>query len=245
MSFYIYKDEQQLGPYDEESIVEQIQAGTIGPDVFGIRTGDSQWEKLSTLFPQMRFVQQPGTDFGPQPLASVSARMPEYRRTLWLKLIFGALVLAAVGSCIAATYYLNSMPSDPEFDKKYPWIGLIAILVRNFRVGAFLFGVFAVLGLMVAFKKSLIESNPLRIALRSIFVLVMLAGTISVLAGIGSFLFFDGVRANSADPSARKYDGVVNATRQYQGFVVWGQLGLGVLLFGASGLLMTKSRRNS
>jgi hypothetical protein len=52
MSIYIYKNNQQSGPFEEAKVVEMLKNGQILPSDWGFRQGAKEWQKLSVLFPQ-------------------------------------------------------------------------------------------------------------------------------------------------------------------------------------------------
>lgn len=49
MPIYLYKDNQQVGPYDEQEIRDWIQSGVCSPNDPGIREGMTEWKPLSAL----------------------------------------------------------------------------------------------------------------------------------------------------------------------------------------------------
>lgn len=51
MSFYIYKNNEQLGPYEESYVVDAIRQGRFSTSDLACRAGDTQWLPLSSLFP--------------------------------------------------------------------------------------------------------------------------------------------------------------------------------------------------
>ena len=53
MPIYIYKNNQQLGPFEESQVLEMLGSGQISPNDMGIRQGESQWQPLQNLFPRV------------------------------------------------------------------------------------------------------------------------------------------------------------------------------------------------
>jgi hypothetical protein len=51
MSIYIYKNNQQSGPFEEAQVLEMLKNGQISPDDFGFRQGAKEWQKVSAYFP--------------------------------------------------------------------------------------------------------------------------------------------------------------------------------------------------
>lgn len=58
MRFYIYKNNQQFGPYEESAVVEWLRNGQCSPSDLAIREGMNEWQPLGTL------VQMPVTTSG-------------------------------------------------------------------------------------------------------------------------------------------------------------------------------------
>ncbi|MBK8149492.1 MAG: DUF4339 domain-containing protein [Acidobacteria bacterium] len=244
MAVYFYKDNQQLGPYEEEVVVGWLRAGTLTPEVMGIRTGETQWTKLGTLFPQAMPEPKPDSVVGIPPTAAISKTEPESRNTLWLKLLCGFCFLVALTVFLSATYYSYVIPTDSNTIHKYPAMILVQIIVRNIQIGTFLSGFFIILAILCAFKSTLIDSNQIRVGLRAVFVLVLLAGCVAILSGIGSYLTFRMNAETSPYEATRAYHVAENRIGPFRKLAVLGPLGVGVVIFGASGLFMTKRRRN-
>jgi GYF domain 2 len=51
MQIYINKNNQQLGPFDEEKVKEMLAKGEISLNDLGIRQGDVNWQELGAMFP--------------------------------------------------------------------------------------------------------------------------------------------------------------------------------------------------
>lgn len=51
MSFYIYKNNEQIGPLDDSVVEEGLRAGRFSPLDLASRDGATGWESLSTFFP--------------------------------------------------------------------------------------------------------------------------------------------------------------------------------------------------
>ena len=54
MSIFVNKDNQQLGPYEDHIVIDQLKSGMLSPNDLGIREGDSAWQKLGDMFPTVR-----------------------------------------------------------------------------------------------------------------------------------------------------------------------------------------------
>jgi hypothetical protein len=52
MSFYIYKNNQQSGPFEEAKILEWLREGKLSTEDLGCRAGATEWQALKILFPQ-------------------------------------------------------------------------------------------------------------------------------------------------------------------------------------------------
>ena len=51
MQVYIYRNNNQSGPHDEEVIKGQLRSGGLSPTDRGCRVGDTQWVQLGDMFP--------------------------------------------------------------------------------------------------------------------------------------------------------------------------------------------------
>lgn len=51
MSIYIFKNNQQEGPFEEAKVLEMLKSGQLSPNDMGIRQGGKDWQKLGSLFP--------------------------------------------------------------------------------------------------------------------------------------------------------------------------------------------------
>lgn len=51
MLFYIYKDNEQLGPYEESFVLDAIRQGRFSTNDLACRDGETEWRSLDTLFP--------------------------------------------------------------------------------------------------------------------------------------------------------------------------------------------------
>jgi hypothetical protein len=51
MSLYVYKDGQQLGPYDDEAILQSLRNGAFTSADLASRDGQGDWRPLSFYFP--------------------------------------------------------------------------------------------------------------------------------------------------------------------------------------------------
>lgn len=57
MPIYVNKNDQQLGPYEEHVVMDQLRSGQLSPTDLGIRQGDSAWQSLGDLFPGVAYEQ--------------------------------------------------------------------------------------------------------------------------------------------------------------------------------------------
>ena len=51
MSLYIFKEGQQLGPYDDEAVLQSLRNGAFTPADLASREGQGDWRPLSFYFP--------------------------------------------------------------------------------------------------------------------------------------------------------------------------------------------------
>ena len=66
MSIYLYKNNRQTGPFEENNILEWLKNGQLAAEDFACRYGANEWKPLKILFPQIN--QVPMQSF---PLANV------------------------------------------------------------------------------------------------------------------------------------------------------------------------------
>lgn len=53
MQIYINKNGQQFGPFDEAKVLEMLRSGKLLPTDLGIEHGQTNWQKLEVIFPQL------------------------------------------------------------------------------------------------------------------------------------------------------------------------------------------------
>ena len=51
MSLYVYRNNEQLGPYPDEQVASGLRDGSFFPNDLGCREGMTEWQTLSILFP--------------------------------------------------------------------------------------------------------------------------------------------------------------------------------------------------
>jgi hypothetical protein len=100
MSIYIYKNNQQTGPFEEGKVLEWLANGQLSPEDLAVKQGESQWKPLKDLFlgaPQKMPESQTG--FSSPNIPSVAGNLPQKsgsKTFLFLLLGFGALFLIVV-----------------------------------------------------------------------------------------------------------------------------------------------------
>ena len=53
MPIYINKNNQQSGPYEDHVVIDQLRNGMLSPNDLGIRHGESTWQRLGDMFPNV------------------------------------------------------------------------------------------------------------------------------------------------------------------------------------------------
>ena len=53
MPIYINKDGQQSGPYEDHVVIDQLNNGSLSPNDLGVRHGDTAWQRLGEMFPDV------------------------------------------------------------------------------------------------------------------------------------------------------------------------------------------------
>ena len=100
MQIYINKNGQQLGPFEENAVLQMLQNGQVSASDLGIRQGETQWRRLDNLFPNANsFAKNP-----PPPMNKQSLPPPPKKSGLKVLLAvlagFGLLSVFAVGGII-------------------------------------------------------------------------------------------------------------------------------------------------
>lgn len=250
---YIYKNNQQSGPYEEHLVLDQLRSGLLKPEDMAIRQGDSQWQTLQEMFPQVSGAAPPTpVEFAARPAEraapAVSSREPEsqYRNTILQKIFFGLCFLGAVGILAATVYYIFSFGSSGNLEADLSRMSF-RDLGKYAAIGMFVGGFFMFLAFLLSFKRKLIRSNGARIALRVFFVLVLLAGLGSAAFGAISYLTYSAptmTKASESNELLRALEAGSAATGPYETAAIALPIGAGLFLFGLSGVLMTKRARD-
>lgn len=129
MQLYIYKNNQQTGPFDEESVLGELRSGTLSPDDLGIRPGEANWQRLGDIFagriPELAvFASAPqtasaGQNFAPGASAPKKAS-GGCRVALGLFMLSLGLLMTVGGAGFAvATPFIYSMPLCPIAEEDY------------------------------------------------------------------------------------------------------------------------------
>jgi hypothetical protein len=58
MAIYVYKNNEQLGPYEDSSVAESLRNGYFSSDDMACYAGSTSWVPLGSLFPQETAAQQ-------------------------------------------------------------------------------------------------------------------------------------------------------------------------------------------
>ncbi len=253
MSIYIHRNGQQFGPFEDQQVIEQLRSGQFSPDDMGIHQGETEWKKLSVMFPNATPTQAPFAAIPPPPVPEPEAAVPVehesvYRGTAIQKIFFGlCLLVAVVGFGAAAYYFYTLMGSTGDLQADLSRLGY-RILARNAAGGLLVGAFFAFLAFVLTFKRKLIRSNGPRIALRVIFILILLVGIGSLAYGAISYLTYSAPYSSSKKPSESNelleaLEKGSEAIAPYEMAVIFVPIGAGLFLFGLSGVLMTKKLR--
>ena len=253
MPIYIHKNNQQSGPYEEHLILDQLKSGLLRPDDMAIRQGDSQWQPLRTMFPQVanvpteRPVPLAASAGAPVTPARPTEPEPQYRKTTLQKIFFGLCFLGSVVILAAAVYYIFTFGSSGNLEADLSRLGF-RDLAKYLAIGTFVGGFFMFLAFLLSFKRKLIRSNGARIALRALFVLILIAGLGSLGFGAFSYLNYSPpasfTGASSSNDLLRALESSSAATGPYETAAIALPIGAGLFLFGLSGILMAKRARD-
>jgi hypothetical protein len=250
MAIYIFKNGQQSGPYEERLIEDQLKNGLLLPDDMGIRQGEKEWQKLGTMFPNAAAAASFAA-IPPPPVVETASAAPVqyeavYRGTTLQKIFFGLCLLIAIVAFGGAAYYFYSLmgsTGDLQAD-----LGRVSyrILARNAAAGILVGGFFTLLAFALTFKRKLIRSNGLRIALRVVFILILLVGLGNLAFAAVSYLTYSAPYSSTKTESNELLQALEQGTAAvgpYEMAVIFLPIGAGLFLFGLSGILMTKKLR--
>jgi hypothetical protein len=108
MSIYIYKNNQQMGPFEEERVLEMLKSGELSANDMAVPQGDKDWQKLGSLFPNAS--NQP-----PAAVATVNQPAPKKSRK-GLLLGCGSFFLIAllVTGVLGFLAFRNLRPPDSQ-----------------------------------------------------------------------------------------------------------------------------------
>ena len=255
MSIYIHKNGQQFGPFEEQQVIDELRSGQFAPDDMGIRQGETEWKKLSAMFPSTAPTQAPFAAIPPPPVSVQTAAPAEpvqyeavYRGTTIQKLFFGLCLLVAVTAFgVAGFYFYSMLGSSGDLQADLSRMSY-RILWRNAAGGILVGAFFAFLAFALTFKRKLIRSNGPRIALRVFFILALLVGLGNVAFAAASYFMYSApysspTRSGESNELLRALEEGSAAVAPYETAVIFLPIGGGLFLFGLSGILMTKKLR--
>lgn len=127
MQLYIYRNGQQMGPFDENDVLERLRNRSLSPEDLGIRVGESNWSRLGDIFAGRLPSPEPVTSFSPPQAAGQAFVSPGAtpkatggcRKPLgWIVLIVGLLMFLGGGLVAVATPFGYSTMSCDVADQK-------------------------------------------------------------------------------------------------------------------------------
>jgi hypothetical protein len=238
MPIYINRNGEQTGPFDDRVIIERLHSGHLSPGDLAIRTGDSQWQTLDSLFPDA--VARPVATS----LSAVSLTDPQYRNTVFARIFFGLCLLVEIVISAALAYYFYGV-IDPSrkvttlLDRTV--IGILLIMLSGNLVGTFV----TLLAFAMSFKRKIIRSNGLRLSIRIVSILILLTGFGNV--AFWGYRLYETNHAYNLTNINRSDSVVIFGL--YDMMVPYGvgliifPIAVGLVLFGLSGILMTQRAR--
>jgi hypothetical protein len=266
MQLYIFRNNQQLGPFEENVVLDQLRNGQLSPDDLGIREGDSNWLRLGDIFAGRIQYNESAPAFAPhaaQPEGGFAVRAPSsggpnattgnaaplFRKTLLHKIFFGLCTLGALVIAVGAIAYwrLQLGPSGDLMTDlgNAPFRGLAVYAGIGFAVMA----VLSFLAFLLTFKRKIIASGGLRIALRIFFILPLIIGLVFMAYSVFSYLNWSpaasSLRLQKGDPGyemLEKLDQSEAIAGPLTGLVLFLPIGLGFALFGLSGFAMATGK---
>jgi hypothetical protein len=113
MSIYIYKNNQQSGPFEEAKVLEMLKSGQLSPNDLAVRKGGQDWQKLDSLFPTFGSA-APGASINTDAVKQVT---PKKSRKGLLLGCGGFLVIASlVFGILGFLAFRNMNPADSTVD---------------------------------------------------------------------------------------------------------------------------------
>lgn len=122
MAIYIYKNNQQTGPFEEGKVVDWLKEGKLSAEDLGCRTGSDEWQALKVLFPQAvpiaaQNISPPGiveNISGAEKMPAVTKKRSgkKFLTGCGIALIIGLLLSAGLGFWL----YRNLFPSIDKAD---------------------------------------------------------------------------------------------------------------------------------
>ena len=255
MQIYIFKNNSQIGPFDEKAVIDGLRRGEYLPDDLAIRQGDTNWQPLSVLYPESA----PSPAFMPQTAAPARstpavAAVPAaaerlVRNNMLHRIVYGLLFLGSVIAFAGSLWYLKSMmgsSGDLTTDlKNMSW----RVLARDMAISTFIATFFIFVGFLLSFKRKTIRSNGLRMAMRGVFILIMVIGLGYFAYGAFAYLNYSAPYRPTSSSSSQRNE-LLDALNE--GEAAAGPLGIAtfhlpiaasLVLLGLSGFLMTKMGR--
>ena len=129
MQLFVYKNNQQLGPFDENAVLDQLRNGQLSPDDLGIREGETNWTRLGDIFAgRLQFNEPPAPAFTPpvqaggQAFSTPVATAPKSgggcrKAAGWTILSIGILMFTIGGIVAIATPLAYTTPLCPIADQ--------------------------------------------------------------------------------------------------------------------------------
>jgi hypothetical protein len=127
MQIYIFKDNQQTGPFEELEILDQLRTGKLSRDDLGFKPGAANWQKLGELFPDVSHQQATPPVITPhaaviskpaQAAVAQSKKGGGCRIALGIAMILVGLLMMASGIGGVAFFQLSPKPIMCEFADK-------------------------------------------------------------------------------------------------------------------------------
>ncbi|MFV0388906.1 MAG: DUF4339 domain-containing protein [Pyrinomonadaceae bacterium] len=143
MKLYVYRNGEQLGPFEQSRVLEMITSGALSANDLGVRPGELEWQKLSAMFPAAKFASsQPetapiaGTQSAPP---AVSTEKPKkklsvFRLAIGLVTPLVFVLFFVCGYLMSNAYRVKGAPT-PFFWGAFLCLALCAFLVIGLAAG--------------------------------------------------------------------------------------------------------------
>ncbi len=184
MSVYIFKNNQQSGPFEENAILDWLKNGQLSIEDLACRKGANEWQKLKALFPSAASAEAPVLPASKTAGEKVE-ETPVCRKTMFQKIVFGGIIVLLFLAFFAALQNLWAFSiSSGDLETDLQTLPFRAV-ARNAAITILIALFLAVAAFLLSFKKRIIQTYGVRMALRVFFIFFIFSAIIQ--AGFAAY----------------------------------------------------------